>query len=279
MVEHLKREDGNIGYEIHLTSSGSAQSNARPMVFVNGIGMTMGHWKAMIDALGAHNSDDAGYRCLVHDCMGQLFSDRKRESYSFEGHSADLAALMESTGFESAHLVGTSYGAEIVMDFALSYPNRCLSLTLIDGVSELDGVLRFAVESWRDTAGADPRLFYRTLIPWNYSPAYLDENREKLRQREDLLASLPEDYFTGFAGLCDAFLDIDLTSRLKHISSPTLVMVGELDIIKPRKFSEIIHREIRGSRLVEVASSGHAVVLEQPQEVARLIADFIESLN
>ena len=240
------------------------------VVFLNGIAMSVGHWKPLVQALGG------GCRCLRHDFRGQTLSDKPAGPYSFDLHARDLAALMDSLGIEKAHIVGTSYGSEAGMAFAADFPERCLSLAVIDGASELDPVLRAAVESWKATALADPVAFYKTLLPWTYSSAYLAANTATLKAREEAMRSLPRTWFEGFAALCDAFLDIDLTPRLKDIRCPSLVLVGEKDILKHRGFAEIIARGISGARLSVLEGLGHAAVIESPELVARALKDFLQ---
>ncbi len=183
---------------------------------------------------------------------------------------------MDTVGVERAHLVGTSYGAEVAMLFAVTHPRRTASLVSIDGVSELDPLLKAAVEGWKAAALADPVAFYRTTIPWNYSSAYLAANADALARRESAIAALPRGWFTSFAGLCDAFLRIDLTKDLGRITCPTLVMVAEHDILKGERFARIIADNVRGARLTVIAGAGHAVVVERPGEVAAAIAEFLD---
>jgi 3-oxoadipate enol-lactonase len=249
-------------------------SGPETVVLLNGIAMTMSHWKPVVDHLLV-----AGYQVLLHDLRGQLLSDRPDEPYSLELHANDLAGLMNALGLGSAHIVGTSYGAEVGMCFARDFPGRCLSLTCIDGVSEYDAVLGAAVESWKAAALADPRVFYKALIPWNYSAAYIASHREFLADREDKVASLPPDYFVAFGRLCDAFLAIDLTKDLARIICPNLVLVGEADILKPPVYSRIIANGIPGSRYQEIPGAGHAVVIEQPGAVAESLIAFLAEVR
>ena len=83
---------------------------------------------------------------------------------------------------------------------------------------------------------------------------------------------------TSFAGLCDAFLRIDLTKDLARIACPTLVLVAENDILKGERFARIIADHVPGARLRVIPEAGHAVVVERPAEVAAAIAEFLDGL-
>lgn len=243
------------------------------LVLLNGIAMSISHWKPMIGAM------EGKYRTLCHDMRGQTLSGKPEGAYSLELHARDLAALMDGLGIEKAHIAGTSYGSEVAMAFALAFPERCLSLAVIDGVSELDPVLRAAAFSWKATALADPRAFYRTLLPWTYSGSYIRAHADALAAREEGVARLPREWFEAFARLCDAFLEMDLTPRLGEIACPCLVMVGDRDILKHEGYARIIARGVRDGRLVVLPDTGHAAVIEQPGFCAAGLSDFLSALS
>ncbi len=233
-----------------------------PLILLNGIAMSISHWKPMIAAL------PEGTPCLCHDFRGQTLSDKPAGPYSLEMHADDLAALMDGLGMARGHIVGTSYGSEVAMEFAIKYPERAASLVVIDGVSELDPVLEGAAISWMESAKVDPRVFYKAMLPWTYSATFIASNRASLAAREDGVAGLPRAWFDGFVELCRAFLAIDITPRLGKIHCPTTVIVGEKDILKPLRFSEIIARRIPGATMSIIPGAGHAVVIEQPAHIA-----------
>lgn len=248
-------------------------SDGPVLVLLNGIAMSIGHWKPFVEALTGK------YRVLCHDFRGQTLSEKPKGGYSLELHSDDLAAIMDALGIPEAHIVGTSYGSEVAMTFAINHPKRCATLTVIDGVSELDPVLKAAAESWLAAALCDARVFYKTLIPWTYSSAYIAANAATLARREDSVASLPREWFEGFAELCRSFLKIDLTPMLNRITCPSFVLVGELDILKHKGFAEIIAKTIPGCRLAIMPLVGHAATIEQPAACAAYFEDFLEGVR
>lgn len=254
------------GVELHYEFFGGGD---RTCVLLNGIAMTIAHWKPMMDAMGK------GWRFLCHDMRGQTLSEKPGGEYSMETHAEDLATLMDSLKLDRAHIIGTSYGSEVGMAFAILHPEKTSSLTVIDGVSELDPVLAAVADSWIAAAKLDPVVFYRTLIPWTYSAEYLRRNGDALAAREKTMSTLPKEWYDGFARLCEAFRKVDLTPGLRGIVCPTLVLVGSKDILKPRRYSRIIADNIPGAILRTIPSAGHAAVIEKPARVAGLVAKFI----
>lgn len=256
---------GEVELYYELSGAGDAV-----IAFVNGVAMTVQSW-APIRALV-----EGDFRCLFHDTRGQLLSEKPSADFTMETHAEDLASLLDHVGIEKVHLAGTSYGSEIAMIFAAAHPDRVETLHVITGVSELDGVLRAATDSWAVGAQYGVRPFYRTMIPWTFSSNYLDDNAALLEERERVFETLPADYLEGFVRLVRAFQGLDITDRLGAITCPTLVIAAENDIVKPPRFSELIHERIPDSELVVIPRSGHAVVVEDPESVARLMLDFIE---
>ncbi len=249
-----------------------AGTGAETVVLLNGIAMSIAHWKPIVGPLGAR------FQCLSHDFRGQLLSPQAKpgRAMRLEDHVEDLRGLLDLLGIRQAHLVGTSYGAEVAMMFAFTHPAMTSSLVAIDGVSELDPLLRATAEGWKAAALADPVVFYRTIIPWNYSSQWIGANREALARRESAIAGLPRGYFEDFAALCDAFLALHFTPSLRRISCPTLVLVGERDILKHAGFARIVADGVPGALLHTIPGAGHAAVIEQPDAVAAEIGRFVE---
>ncbi|MDP3178092.1 MAG: alpha/beta hydrolase [Spirochaetaceae bacterium] len=256
----------SIRYELRGPADGEL------VALLNGIAMSIAHWKPVADALV-----DAGYRVLSHDLRGQLLSDKAGAPYSFEGHAADLAELLGAIGAREARLVGTSYGAETALRFAGDFPERTKSLVLIGAAASYDAVLGAAIAGWKAAALSDPVVFYRSILPWNYSASWLAGNVDVVAKREAALASLPRSYFEAFAALCDAFLALDFVAGMSRIRAPALVMVGDMDILKPPRYAREIVRALPNASYAEIPGAGHAAVVERPGEIAEAAIAFMRS--
>jgi 3-oxoadipate enol-lactonase len=253
------------GTAIYYEETGSGP----PVVLLNGVMMTARSWALTSPRLAPE------YRCILHDFRGQLMSLEDTGPFRMEQHAHDLAALLDHLEIEAAHLVGTSYGGEVGMLFALEYPERSRSLTAISCVSEVGPDVRRRVEQWADTARLAPERLYEVTVPANYSPDFLVRQPDLLAAGQARLAEYPEEFFPAFANLCDAFLDLAITARLAEIACPTLVICGERDLLKPAAYSEIIASRVPDSQLEIVPEAGHAVILEAAGEVNEMIASFL----
>jgi pimeloyl-ACP methyl ester carboxylesterase len=64
-------------------------------------------------------------------------------------------------------------------------------------------------------------------------------------------------------------------SRLNELDCPTLVVLGEEDSLFPVEFARQLVRGIRGAELVVLKKTGHGLLIESPDAVARAMLDFL----
>jgi 3-oxoadipate enol-lactonase len=251
----------NIYYELR------GPANADVLVLSNGILMSTNSWAYQTAALARH------YRLLLYDARGMWQSDHPPGPYSMALHAADLAALLDALEIPRAHVGGVSYGAEISLTFGLHYPERTHRLTVASAVSQVDPLLKGITDIWLDAARAqDPERFYRVTYPFNFSETWIAANQPLLgqaRQRYDMLD------FDAMVHLLESFAALRITAELHEIAAPTLVVVGEDDLLKPRQYAEIIAGQIPNAHLATVPHAGHAVMWEQPEVFNSLILGFL----
>lgn len=248
-------------YELH------GPEDAEVLALSNGVLMSTASWALQTPALSKK------YRLLLHDCRGMWRSAHPAGPYTMELHADDLAGLLSALGIEKAHIGGISYGAELSMAFALKYPERTRSLILASAVSHSAPVLEGLIDTWMDAARMkDAALLYHVSYPLNFSDRYIMANRAAIQAAAERYQLLDMDAVLELL-LC--FKRLNITANLHQITTPTLVMVGEQDILKPRKYSEIIAREIPGAELVIVPDAGHALCLEQPGLFNALVLGFL----
>ncbi len=253
------------GIELYYELHGPA--DAQVLVLSNGVLMSTASWAMQTPVLSKN------LRLLLYDCRGMWQSDHPPGPYTMEQHADDLAALLDALHIERAHIGGISYGAELSIEFAVKYPQRTRSLIVSSAVSHLDPLLAGWMASWTAAARAgDPEMLFNVTYPLNFSERWIAANPRALeaaRQRYHTLDC------AAFYELLLSFSALNVTGRLKQITAPTLVIVGENDLLKPRKYAEIIAREIPGAELVVVPHAGHAVCWEQPGVFNTLLLGFV----
>lgn len=243
------------------------QQDKPVLVLSNGILMSTASWVFQTPVFSRH------YCLLLYDCRGMWQSEHPAGPYSMEQHADDLAALLDALEIPQAHIGGISYGAEISMVFALRYPARTRSLTLSSAVSQIDPLLRAMIAGWVAAVQAeDAAMLFNVTAPVNFSEAWLAANGPALAAARQRYHTLD---MRAFLELLGSFERLDITARLPQIAAPTLVMVGEDDILKPRKYAEIIARGIPHSQLAVLPHAGHAANWEQPALFNALVLGFL----
>ena len=245
------------------------------VVFLNGIMMSTESWKMQSDLFSKK------YTVLLNDFRGQGRSSMPDEPYTFDQHVEDLKALLDHLKITSAHFVGTSYGAEVGMKFALKYPKQIKTLTLATAVSESDFLLKEKVESWAIAARhaisyGEKADFFLLSAPFNFSSPFLEKNPDFYEKQIAKIKELPDSWFKAFIRLCDCFKTLDATKELHKLKMPVFVLAGEYDILKSVRFSAIMSKKISNVEAMIVMDAGHALVIEKAAEFNSAVTGFID---
>ena len=237
------------------------------VILNNGVFMNTGSWAFQLPDLAKR------YRVLAYDMRGQGQSEHPESDYSLELHAEDLVALMDALGLAKAHLVGTSYGGELNLLMGIRHPERCHSLTIIASVSHSDPLLVAMIERWRLAAmlGDGPK-FFRLIYADTYSEGFLSDRPDLIPLAEQRYASLD---LPAAVRLIESFQRFDVRADLGRIQVPTCIVSAELDLLKPRKYGELLHRAIAGSEFHLIPGAGHVVVLERAAEVNTVLLGFL----
>lgn len=238
------------------------------LVLSNGILMSTATWGAQAPAFAQR------YRLLRYDCRGQWQSSHPPGPYSMELHADDLAALLDALGIVRAHIAGISYGAEISLLFALRHPQRVRSLVLASAVSQVDPVLAGFARLWLAAAQRrDADLLFAATYPLNFGERWMAANPQALEAARGRYALLD---FEAFGELCKAFLALNVTEQLAQIRAPALVLVGEEDILKPRRYSDMLAARLPHAAYAIIPRAGHALCLEAPALFNSLVLGFLD---
>jgi pimeloyl-ACP methyl ester carboxylesterase len=102
---------------------------------VHGLGSSCHIWDFGAPALTSDH-----FRVLAPDQRGHGESDQPDSGYDFPSIVADLLAFLDAVGVgEPAVLVGHSWGASVVLQFAVAHPERAAGIVLVDGGASSPG--------------------------------------------------------------------------------------------------------------------------------------------
>jgi pimeloyl-ACP methyl ester carboxylesterase len=220
------------------------------------------------------------YRITVFDNRGVGRSATPDGPFQITDFAADTAALMDGLELGPAHIVGSSMGGAIAQELALSRPELVSSLVLNGTWCRGDRFLHEIFRSWMWSAQkADSiRDFLVAVNLWCFSPRIWNEGI----MDEWLEAAAASPYAQSVDAFCrsaEALLGHDAADRVGAISAPTLVTVGELDLVLPSRFSRDLAERIPGARLVVVPEAGHQPFQELPEDYNRILVEFWQSVG
>jgi 3-oxoadipate enol-lactonase len=213
------------------------------------------------------------FKVLRFDTRGHGASDAPKGAYTLDGLADDLKGLLDALDVKETHYVGLSLGGMIGQTFALKHPGRLKTLVLADTTSRYPAE---AAPIWAErikvaeSKGMEP-LVQPTLERWFTEP-FRSANPGKIKRIGDMIRTTP---VAGYVGCSHAIPKINVTTSLREIDVPGLVIVGEQDTGTPVAMAREIHENYPGSELVVIPSAAHLANVEQPGAFNAALADFL----
>jgi pimeloyl-ACP methyl ester carboxylesterase len=198
--------------------------------------------------------------------------------------AADVIAVLDDAGVESAHVVGHSLGGSIALRAALDYPQRVTSVVLHAAWAGTDDLIEgmffrpmLAFLAADDRYGAF-KLGQSLVMSHDYlrtrGPADVAELVRRNFVKPEHPATTP-----GFVGHLVAGRAHDERKRLAQVRCPTLVIVGERDLNVPLSYSEELAEGVPGAELVVLRGprSSHFIQWEMADEFTSAVTSFLSS--
>ena len=257
--------DHRVYYEEH--------GAGEPVLLINGLGADHTAWGLQTEYRERY------FRVIVFDNPGVGRTTGPRGPYT-TGLFADVAAgLLRQLGVERAHVVGASMGGVIAQQVAVRHPELVRSLVLHCSWWHADPYTAALIRSWQSYAGAAGMVeLNRQIWLWVFTPRFFAERAETFVELEQEVRANPHaqsaEAFSDQAEACIAHGPLE---AIATISAPTLITVGDTDILTPPAHSRAIHERIRGSRLHVWPEMGHAPFWEIPDEFNELNREFLEA--
>ena len=242
-----------------------------PVVLLHAFPLNRTMWEPQIAALFGE------CRCIAPDLRG--FGDSPRSGpYSMDRYADDVVALLDALQIDRAVVGGLSMGGYIALALWRRHRNRIRALVLADTRSGADndegkqkrGELIALAQSEGSSAVADRQV----------TGLLGKSTREKQPELVDRIRSIMAgESPDGIVGALEAMRNRpDSTPLLAGIDVPTLIVVGDEDVLTPPKEARVMHAAIRGSRLEVIPGAGHLSNLERPAAFNAALSDFVGSL-
>ncbi len=263
-MPYLRASDG---VRIHYAVTG--RPGGAPILFIQGLGADKGGW--LLQRLATA----PWYRAVALDNRGAGRSDKPHGPYSLEQMAEDAVAVLDHAGVETAHVIGASMGGAISQMLAVNHPDRVRSLTLACTAGRNHPWREELLASWRDAAlagGFGP--LNHEAARWVIGPRSFRRLLPAMTWLGPLTVRRPAH---AFAAQCDAILNADMSAaqRVSEIEVPTLVIVGNQDILTPRGDSEELAERIPTAELVVISGAAHGLMVEHASTFNQVLLDFL----
>jgi 3-oxoadipate enol-lactonase len=256
------------GTRIHYEVTG--KSGATPVLMIQGLGASKNAWNLQRIAMATR------FRIISFDNRGAGRSDKPTEPFTLEQMADDALAVLDAAGIETAHVVGASMGGVISQIVAVKFSHRVRSLTLVCTACRNHPWRQELLQSWAKTA-ADKGMIEvgKEAAQWVMSPRSFRRLVPAFTWMGPLAALRPRH---SFVSQIDAILNTreDLVDQLSTITAPTMVIVGNQDILTPRGDSEEIAERIPNSELVVISGAAHGLMMEHSSTFNKILIEFLQ---
>jgi pimeloyl-ACP methyl ester carboxylesterase len=241
-----------------------------PLLLVHGYPLDHSMWQGQIEGL----ADKC--RVIAPDLRGFGVSGVTAGTVTMEQMADDMAGLLDALNVrEPIVFCGLSMGGYVAWQFALRHRQRLAKLILCDtrAVADSPEAAAGRLKTAEKVLSEGSAVATEALIPKLFGPAtYEQQPRIIEATRQVILRTKPEGIAAALRGMAKR---PDVTSRLKELDLPALLICGEHDGISPPAEMRQIAASMPDARFVQIADAGHMSPLERPGEVNAAMRAFL----
>ncbi len=237
------------------------------IVFVHGLGGTGNVWHAQRNVL------QKTHRVVTLDLPGSGRSGKTETVFSMDRWADQILGLADHLKLDRFTLVGHSMSTILAQKAAGKYPERIAGLILCGPMTELASAGRDAFAKRKALVEADGMTAIADLVLTGaLSPATREGNAPLAGLfRELLMSNDPKCY----AAQCQALLDGSAKAEQAKIRCPTLILVGDQDVVTPLANARAIAAAVPTARIRIVPATAHLTMSERPELFNALVIDFL----
>jgi pimeloyl-ACP methyl ester carboxylesterase len=260
----LKLPETDLAYEV--------RGSGEPVVLVPGFASGAWSWEWQLDELGKV------FQLITFDPRGVARSGLKASGQvSIAKIADDIADLLTDLEFDSAHILGISFGGFVAQEFALRYPDRVRKLVLASTsfggpnhvMPSMDVLTSFGSTEGLNDADRI-RKYLSTAFTTDFARKRADEVERFCSLRE--ANPVPEDVYRQQLASAMAF---NAEDRVGGIKAETLVLTGDSDTVVPAENSRNLANAIPNAKLGVIADGGHMAFVEIAEEFNGFTIDFL----
>jgi 3-oxoadipate enol-lactonase len=264
-VNRIPSDDAEISYDV--TGSGPSVVLLHPFPVHHEL------WLPIVQMLSSR------FRLILPDLRGHGESSLGSGPATMQKHAADISRVMDDAGVDRAPLIGVSIGGYALFEFWRRFRDRVTALVLCNTKAQADSPESRAnrLQTADDVLQRGTEPFFESMIQ-----KLLGETTRRSRPdlAEGALRMMRKMSAENVAGVQRGMAERpDSVATLKTITVPTLIITGDEDLMTGVPEAELMKQSISGSQMKVVARAGHYSPWEQPEEVGRLLRQFLDSVH
>jgi len=261
LQEKFVNVDGN---KIRYLESGASQGT---IVLVHGLGASAERWEYVIPLLNKN------YTVIVPDLIGFGYSDKPLVDYTTEFFSKFLNSFLQKIGLEKTNIIGSSLGAQIIVNYVAEHKDSVEKLVLISpsgamkhSTPALDAYVMAAL--YPDKEGAENAYKMMAGPNQEINPKIVEDFVTRMKLPNAKMA-----FMSTLLGLKNAE---NISKKLQTISNPTLIIWGAKDPVIPIKYADSFVSSIQDCRFYRMDDCGHTPFVDAPEKFTKIVLEFLE---
>src|SRR5581483_2428524 len=264
-MERITSGDAEICFEI----AGSGP----PVVLLHPFPVCREFWLPVAEFLSTR------YRLIMPDLRGHGDSGLGHGPATMAKHAGDVARVMNAAGVDRAPIVGVSIGGYVIFEFWRQSRERASALVLCNTKAGADSAEARAarLQAADDVLQKGTEVFFEGMLPRVLAETTCRSRPDLVKGALRMMRKMsPEDVAAAQRGMAER---PDSIPTAQTIDVPTLIITGDEDVSTGVPEAEVMKQNIRASQMKVVRKAGHYSPWEQPQEVGRLLRQFLDSLH
>ncbi len=254
------------GRAVFATTGGTDFDPAKPaVVFLHGAGFDRTAWRLQTRWFAHHERSVLAIDFPAHGRSAGPALE------SIAAMAEWAAALIEAAGLKNAALVGHSMGGLVAIETAARFPDKVRALGLCGVAAEMP-----VHPEMLESAKADTLKVQELMTFWGMGNALHKGGMVSpgLWLRRESLAVLSGNragVIHADLAACNAYKDA--LARAAAIRCPTVLVLGDGDLMTPAAKAKPLAAAIAASRTVVIANSGHFMMVERPDETLEALKE------
>ncbi len=242
------------------------------VIFLHGIGGDRSTWSYQLSHFA-----QSGFCAAAWDARGYGDSDDYDGPLSFTDIANDLEKVISAFAVNKAHIIGTSMGGRIALEFYAHYPHRFATMTLAGVHTRFKSFSAVAQRQFVE-ARSKP-LIQDGLKPAELAPRVIGKlvgPQATNEAKNHGIAAMSRLHKNSYLKTVEATTTFDREHVLQEITVPTLVIGGEFDPLTPPNVTKAIAEKVKQAEYHLMFDVGHLSNLEHPVEFNRVAGQFVE---